>query len=134
MKIDGACHCGSIAYEADVDPDEVYVCHCVDCQAISGGVFRWAVPVREADFTLLRGTPKTYVKKADSGRTSHQLFCPDCASPLYSTSAGDEPPVLLLRLGTARQRGALPPKSAYWCRSAQGWVGVAGATKRFEAQ
>ena len=53
MKIDGRCHCGFITYEAEVDPDEVYVCHCTDCQAISGTAFRWAVPVPEAAFKLV---------------------------------------------------------------------------------
>ncbi|MEE9586606.1 MAG: GFA family protein, partial [Hyphomicrobiaceae bacterium] len=37
MKIDGSCHCGFIKYQAEVDPEGVYVCHCTDCQSISGG-------------------------------------------------------------------------------------------------
>jgi hypothetical protein len=41
MKIDCRCHCGFITYEAEVDPGEVYLCHCTDCQSISGGAFRW---------------------------------------------------------------------------------------------
>ncbi len=100
MKIDGSCHCGFIKYEAEVNPEEVYVCHCTDCQSISGSAFRWAVSVPEEDFRLLSGEPKTYVKTADSGSTSHQLFCPECASPLYSTSIGDGPKFYNLRLGT----------------------------------
>jgi hypothetical protein len=99
MKIDGRCHCGFITYEAEVDSDEVYLCHCTDCQAISGSAFRWAVPVPERAFKHLTGKPKTYVKAAESGATSHQLFCPECASPLYSTSIGVGPKVLNLRLG-----------------------------------
>ena len=91
MRIDGKCHCGSITYEADVDPAEVYVCHCTDCQAISGSPFRWAVPVAEAAFRLLSGKPKTYLKTTEGGAMSHQLFCPECASPLYSTSIGEGP-------------------------------------------
>ena len=134
MKIDGRCHCGLLAYEAEVEPDQVYVCHCADCQAISGTGFRWAVPVPEAKFTLLSGTPKTYIKRADSGATSHQLFCPECASPLYSTTIGAEPKTLLLRLGTARQRAQLAPRSEYWCGSAQEWLTVEGPTDRFETQ
>ena len=58
MKIDGRCHCGFIAYEAEVDPDEVFICHCTDCQAISGTVFRRAVPVPEGFFKLLTGNPR----------------------------------------------------------------------------
>ena len=43
MKIDGTCHCGNITYQAEIDPDQVYICHCTDCQTISGSAFRWAV-------------------------------------------------------------------------------------------
>ena len=36
MKIEGGCHCGYIAYEAEVDPERVLICHCTDCQTLSG--------------------------------------------------------------------------------------------------
>ena len=32
MKIDGGCHCGYIAYEAEADPANAMICHCTDCQ------------------------------------------------------------------------------------------------------
>ncbi len=40
MKIDGSCHCGHISYQAEIDPDKVVVCHCTDCQTMSGAAFR----------------------------------------------------------------------------------------------
>ncbi len=134
MKIDGTCHCGYISYQAEVDPNEVYVCHCTDCQTISGSAFRWAVPIAAEAFVLLKGEPKTYIKTTESGATNHQLFCPECASPLYSTSIGDGPKMLNLRLGTARQRAELRPKAQYWCRSAQAWVADLGQAKQFDTQ
>src|SRR5262245_27970252 len=97
VRIDGRCHCGFIAYEAEIDPDEVYLCHCTDCQAISGTAFRWGVPVPEAAFKLVAGRPKTYVKTAESGASNHQVFCPECASPIYSTSISDGPKVFNIR-------------------------------------
>ncbi len=134
MKIDGRCHCGFITYEANVDPAGVYVCHCTDCQSISGSPFRWAVSVAEEDFTLLSGEPRTYAKTSDSGATSHQRFCPECASPIYSTAIVDGPKVFNLRLGTARQRAELIPSQQLWCRSAQDWVAFQGPTKRVDKQ
>lgn len=134
MKIDGSCHCGNITYEAEVDPDQVYICHCADCQSISGSPFRWAVSILEKDFKLLSGRPKTYLKVGDSGNTNHQLFCPDCASPLYSMSIVDGPRYLNLRLGTARQRDKLQPTVESWCRSAQRWTQVLGETEKLDMQ
>ena len=134
MKIDGSCHCGNITYEADVNTDEIYICHCADCQSISGSPFRWAVTISEENFNLLSGQPKIYVKKSDSGNTSHQLFCPDCASPIYSTSVVEGPKYFNLRLGTARQRSELIPKIELWCRSAQQWARNQEGTKQIDTQ
>ena len=134
MKIDGSCHCGHITYRAEVDPDRVYVCHCTDCQSITGSAFRWAVHIAEENFELLSGTPKTYVKTATSGATNHQVFCPECASPLYSTSLGDGPNFLNLHLGTARQRDQLQPKVQYWCRSAQPWAMALEPVRQLDTQ
>ena len=40
MKVDGQCHCGAIVYEAEVEPGTVGVCHCLDCQRLTGSLFR----------------------------------------------------------------------------------------------
>ena len=122
MKIDGSCHCGRITFRAEIEPEAVYVCHCVDCQAISGSPFRWAVPVPELEFELLSGTPKAYEKVGESGRKNHQMFCPDCASPIFSVTPGAVPVIFRLRLGIVRQRDQLRPKGQYWYRSSQEWA------------
>jgi hypothetical protein len=134
MQIDGSCHCGSITYEADIDPADVYICHCTDCQSISGSPFRWGVSVAEKDFRLLSGQPKTYIKRTASGAKNHQLFCGECASPIYATTIGVGPKVFNVRLGTARQRDELSPKTQYWCGSAQDWVAVEEPSKRLDTQ
>ena len=135
MKIDGGCHCGAITYEAEADPEKVVICHCTDCQTMSGSAFRVVVPVAEADFKLLSGAPKTYVKIAESGNKRAQVFCPECSSALYATSVGDDgPKVFGLRTATARQRDQLPPKRQIWFRSAQHWVTDIDAVAKVETQ
>jgi len=120
MKIDGRCHCGKITYEAEVDPDKVALCHCTDCQMLSGSAFRTVVPTAKEKFTL-HGQPTIYVKTAESGAKRAQAFCPDCGTPIYSSAAGDAQ-VFNIRVGTSRQRAQLPPKSQVWFRSALDWV------------
>ena len=122
MKIDGGCHCGHITYEAEVDPAKVMICHCTDCQAITASAFRTVVPAPEADFELLSGTLKIYVKTADSGNKREQAFCPDCGTHIYATSVGGEPRVLGIRVGSARQRGELPPQKEVYIESALPWA------------
>ena len=126
MKIDGGCHCGNITYEAEVDPEKVAICHCTDCQTMSGSAFRAVVPAASDKFKLLSGQPKIYVKTAESGNPRAQAFCPECGTHLYSAAVKDTPSYGI-RLGTVRQRAQLTPKRQVWCRSALGWAMEAGS-------
>jgi hypothetical protein len=120
MKVEGSCHCGKIAYEAMVDPDRVSLCHCTDCQMLTGSAFRVSVPAPKEVFSLLTGQPKIYVKTAESGTRRAHAFCADCGTPVYSSAISD-PPTYSLRVGCLAQRALLPPKKQIWCRSALGW-------------
>lgn len=134
MKIDGSCHCGHITYEAEVDPEQVEICHCTDCQKLSGSAFRIVVPVAADCFRLLTGAPKLYTKIAESGNKRLQAFCPTCGSSIYSSAASADPRVYNIRLATARQRDLLPPKRQYWRRSALHWVDDIGSLTQFEKE
>ncbi len=117
MKIDGACHCGAIAYEAEIDPEKVGICHCTDCQTLSGSPYRVTLPTPTQNFRLLRGELRTYIKTADSGTQRAQTFCANCGTPIYA-AAPQNPPTISLRWGAIRQRVQLPPKRMIWCGSA----------------
>jgi len=91
MRIDGACHCGAITVEGEADPEKVVICHCSDCQTGTGSAFRVSVPVPGATFKI-SGRPSVYLKTtADSGNPRVQAFCPQCGSPIYSTTPGEGP-------------------------------------------
>jgi hypothetical protein len=122
MKVDGACHCGKIKYEAEVDPAKVVLCHCTDCQTLSGTAFRTVVQSEPGTFRLMSGTPRVYLKTGESGNQREQTFCPDCGSPIYSAPVGAEPKAVGLRVGTLRQRADLVPSDQYWFRSSRGWL------------
>jgi hypothetical protein len=59
MKIDGHCHCGQITFEAEVDPMALTICHCTDCQTLTGSAFRINIPAPAEHFVLRSGTPKS---------------------------------------------------------------------------
>ena len=132
MKVTGGCHCGTITYEAEVDPAAVWICHCTDCQSSTGTAFRTNVPVPGASFKMLSGTPTVYIKTtAESGNPRAQAFCPKCGSPIYSTTPGDGPKeAYMVRVGVLRERDQLSPKVQNWTRSARSWVErIAGLPK-----
>lgn len=133
MKIDGACHCGQITYEAELDPEKVGICHCSDCQTLSGSAFRTIALVPGESFKI-SGEPKIYVKTGDSGNKRVQAFCPDCGSPIYACAVGDTPDIYNIRLGTVRQRAELIPKFQVWCRSALHWLPEINAVPKKQKQ
>jgi hypothetical protein len=134
MKIDGACHCGAITYEAGIDPEKVGICHCTDCQTLSASAFRTFVMVPEETFSILSGEPKVYVKTGESGAKRAQAFCAECGSAIYATSVGEGPKVYNIRLGTVRQRAELMPKKQVWFRSALSWLPEIDSIPKVEKQ
>ena len=120
MKVQGACHCRAIRYEAEVDPEHVTICHCSDCQRLTGSAYRVTVRALRKHFVLLAGTPKAYVKTAQSGARRAQVFRGDCGSPLY-THAMEQSETLGLRTGCIEQRHQLRPRLQVWHDSALGW-------------
>ncbi len=121
MHVEGGCHCGHITFEAEVDPDTVSICHCTDCQHLTGTAYRTTVRSFKGAFKLLSGQPKIYIKTAESGAKRAHGFCPECGTPLYATTVGN-PEVYGIRVGTTRQRTQLRPKRQGWCRSALDWA------------
>ena len=120
MKIDGGCHCGRIRYTAQIDPGRITICHCTDCQVLTGSAFRVSAYAKAGDLHI-EGEPKVYVKRGDSGRLRNQYFCPDCGSSLL-VNGGDEPGDWGIRWGGIRQRDKLKPTRPIWRRSAATWV------------
>lgn len=120
MQVQGRCHCGAIAYQAELDPADVSICHCTDCQTLSGSSYRVSVPAPAATFRLLSGTPRSYIKTAASGNRRSQAFCADCGTPVWS-AAIEHTPAYSLRVGCLTQRAQLPPQKQKWCDSAMPW-------------
>jgi hypothetical protein len=134
MRIDGSCHCGHVRYEATVDPKRVGICHCTDCQLLTGTAFRVSVAVPESEFRLTAAEPKIYIKTAESGAKRAQAFCPECGSPIYATSVGEGSKVYGVRVGTARQRDQLVPSRQVWRRSALHWLPGLDEIEAFEKE
>jgi hypothetical protein len=126
MKIHGSCHCGQIIFEAQANPARAVLCHCTDCQMMSGSPYRSIVQVKEADFSLLAGEPKPYFKVGDSGNRRELSFCANCGSHLYATSVTEDVPkgqrTFGIRTGLLRELAQLPPQAQVWCQSKVAWA------------
>ena len=119
MLINGACHCGQISFAAEIDPARVVVCHCADCQVLSGSPFRTVAEAPISTFNIC-GSPKNYVF-TQHGIEMAQAFCPECGTPLYAT-AQENPTSVIIRLGCVEQRAHLKPSIQIWQSSALPWL------------
>jgi len=62
MHVDGECHCGHVTFEAEIDPQAVSICHCTDCQSLTGSPFRVTVICSGEQIRIQSGSPKIYAK------------------------------------------------------------------------
>lgn len=120
MRIDGGCFCGNITFTAEADPSNVVVCHCTDCQTLTGSAYRLTIRA-PAETVRFSGEPKTFLKTAESGRQRRHGFCPECGTPLFATDP-DRPVVYGLRVGTIKQRAQFHPLRQLWARSKLPWL------------
>lgn len=135
MNIEGRCHCGEISFSAEVIPDQVIVCHCSDCQSLSGSPYRTIIPAVEGTFQIESGNPKIYVKTAEDGAKRAQAFCPECGSPIYAAPVGEAALQFIgIRVGLIKQKDQLIPNKQIWCRSSLGWVQDLADVPKLEMQ
>ena len=132
FPVTGRCHCGAVSLSAEVHPARVFVCHCADCQVLTGSAFRVVAPVVPGSLQV-QGTVKGYARTADSGAVRWQFFCPECGTPLYAGAQGGVG-MATVRVGVLAERDQLPPTAQLWRRSAQPWVGSLGDVPSCERQ
>lgn len=119
MRIDGGCHCGAIRLEARISPKLVTICHCTDCQTMSGAPYRVNVTALQKHFHLY-GETNLYVKSGSSGARVVTTFCGVCGTPIHSFKEGSD--VVNIRLGVISQRSQLKPSLQGFCGSALLWA------------
>jgi hypothetical protein len=133
MKVHGSCHCGQLTFEADVDPEAVRICHCTDCQTMTGSAYRVNVAAPAATFVMRSGQPKIYIRMADSGNPRAHAFCANCGTQIYS--AAPQGSADLCGSGRHAQAArAAAPRSQIWFRSALPWVTDLGNVRQIERQ
>lgn len=62
------------------------------------------------DFTLLGGTPKSFLYVADSGKKLKRNFCPDCGARLFTRELESFPGLVFVTLGSLDRPEDIVPR------------------------
>jgi hypothetical protein len=81
----GSCHCGAVAFEADVDISQPIACNCSRCQRL-GAVLAFTPRTK---FTLLRGEDALTEYTFNRHVIRHQ-FCRNCGIQTFSFADGPD--------------------------------------------
>jgi hypothetical protein len=129
----GGCLCGAVRYEVSAEPVAFMLCHCRDCQYISGGEPAAVVVVPKPAFRLAKGQVKSYAVKGDSGKEVARQFCGECGTPLFSALEGN-PQLWAIKAGSLDDPSWLKPTAFLWKSSAQPWAHLDPAIHAFPKQ
>ena len=132
MHTTGACYCGAIEWEAEIDENAVGICHCRDCQIFSSSAFRMSGGNPTA-FKFTKGTPKYFDKLADSGKVRRMAFCSDCGTHLgsFPPLGEEEGNYMSLRLATSKDFDKLKPMAEIFCDSRVSWLSPLEGSMQF---
>lgn len=93
----GSCHCGKVAYTADIAPTEAFQCNCSLCRR-KGYLL---APVPGDAFALERGAGETTIYKFNRHRIEHHT-CTTCGCAPFSQGPGrDGKPMVMVNLRCA---------------------------------
>lgn len=119
MSVKGGCLCGTVRYEAGVDPLFSGHCYCKDCQRDTGCGHVTIVGVPEAAVQVT-GRTMTFTKSGDSGQSIDRVFCPVCGTTVF-TRPQAMPGMLMVRAGTLDDPSIAAPTMSIYASRAQAW-------------
>lgn len=81
--LEGGCFCGEIRYQITGEPVLQHYCFCSDCLSITGTDGYAGYMVKNEDFSLIKGLPRTHDKISKEGQILKRHFCGTCGSNLW---------------------------------------------------
>ncbi len=120
MILTGGCLCGAVRYRITAAPLVTRLCWCRVCQYIAAGSATVNSLFPAAAFTV-EGLLGDYPCIADSGSHMHRRFCAQCGTHVYA-HAEERSQVVVVRVGTLDDPGAVQPAMNIWINSAPRWA------------
>lgn len=114
-------------------PNLQAACHCIPCRRSSNSTHSTNLLVPTPAFKSLGGTPKTWSRVGDSGKTVTNNFCPECGVLCWVTCEAITD-LLIVKAGTVDDLSLVEtkykPKVEIYCRNKFSWLpDIEGALK-----
>ena len=133
FPVEGGCSCGAVRYRLLADPLGLHVCHCTDCQTVSGSAFVMCMPVHAPSLELLSGDLVEVPFKTPDGLSKSERRCSNCGCRVWGEMDG-VPEVLPLQAGTLDDTSWLQPVAHIWTSRAQPWIEIPPDVLVYEEQ
>jgi hypothetical protein len=115
----GGCICGAVRFEVDGEPLFSSNCHCRDCQRASGSGYMPLMGFPK-DAIRITGEVRYFERKAATGTSETEGFCPVCGARLFAYAQAYEG-IFLVRAGSLDDPSVYRPQADIYTSSAQPW-------------
>ena len=129
-SIRGRCLCGHIQYEHSGAVGPANYCHCEDCRRCTGSAFSLGVRFDRTEFRIVSGSPRGFKKRGESGTELTRHFCPECGSPLF-TSSPKHADYVYVKAGSLDDPLIVHPAHQNWVVSEVPWSQIGSDLARF---
>jgi hypothetical protein len=123
MTHEGGCLCGAVRFKAEGEPLNVRICHCRNCQKMTGGPY-FARALFDQRALRVEGETAYYL----SSQALERVFCKKCGSRLFSRRTNGT--VVGVALAAFDDRNAFQPTEHIWLSAKMDWVRIDDGLKQ----
>ena len=128
--IKGKCFCGAIHYKIEADILKSGICHCYDCQRLTGGT-AWPFIVIPAESLAIKGETKEFTRDGASGKPVHISFCGTCGSTLFGKPEV-WPHLRIVGASSLDDKTRFSPDMYVWTEDAPKWTLFDAGIEKFD--
>ena len=129
-SITGGCFCGQVRYENSGKILNAGLCHCVDCQRLTGGA-AWPFFVVFHTDLKVTGDVVEFPRTGASGHEVHMGSCAACGSRLFGRS-DHWAKIRTVSASSLDNASLFTPKMHLWTAHAPGWTAFVPGLPKFE--
>ncbi|NRB37133.1 MAG: GFA family protein [Pseudomonadales bacterium] len=131
-KFEGGCLCGEVRYSCSEQPMSQFICHCTECQKITGSPVSPGFMVNKSDVKVT-GNYSEHKIAAASGREMLRKFCSICGSRVFEESLGMAD-IYMFNAGSLDDQSVFEPEVHYWVNSLPSWYKITDSLPQYDKQ